>query len=377
MKVAILTQPLHINYGGNLQAFALQAVLKKYGHEVETINYIWAEKNSLWVLMSFIKHFLISRKFVFSYTDNEMYNIAKEHKEFITKNIKLSTKIKNIDQLRKYFMENSFDAVIVGSDQVWRKDYSPRIESFFLDFLEDNLNIVKISYAASFGISKWDLSQDLTEKFHKLIKLFNFISVREDTAVELLKNNLDANSIEVLDPTLLLNEDDYKIFLNKKNDSPYIFSYILDHTERKEAVLNIIKNNLNIDILNILPLKNKKDKIFLTSNDYSNYTYKSVEDWLSGIKYSDFVVTDSFHGMVFSILFKKQFIVIANNERGVSRFTSLLSKLNLMNRLILDFNDINFKDIYDCPINYTVVNKKLEQERKKSLEFLMKSTSSK
>lgn len=375
MKIAILTQPLHINYGGNLQAFALQSVLKKCGHEVETINYPWPKKNSLWVVLSFIKNYIYSRKFIFSYTSEEMYIISKEHRNFIDNNIELSSEIINSKYLKKYFLESNFDAVIVGSDQVWRKEYSPCIESFFLDFLEDNSNIIKISYAASFGISQWNFSQSLTKKIYTLIRLFDYISVREDTGVELLRNHVGVNSIQVLDPTLLLTEKDYEKFLKKTNKKSYIFSYILDSTESKTKFLNIAKNNLGIDVLNILPVKNKKDKLFLSSDDYSYYMYKSVEEWLSGIKYADYIITDSFHGMVFSILFKKQFVVLANKERGVSRFTSLLGKLGLMDRLILDLENINITNIFENSINYSGVDEKLSIERDKSFDFLMQSIS--
>lgn len=375
MKIAILTQPLHINYGGNLQAFALQMVLKKSGHEVETINYPWPKKNELWVTLSFIKNYIYSRKCTFSYTSKEMYKISKEHRNFIDKNIKLSPEIVNTQQLKNYFSKNDFDAVIVGSDQVWRKEYSPCIENFFLDFVKDHSNLIKISYAASFGVSEWNYSQLLTKKIYTLIRLFDHISVREDTAVALLKNNLDINSTQVLDPTLLLTEKDYAQFLKKKSEESYIFSYILDSTESKKKFLDIVKNNLGTDILNILPAKSKKDKLFLRSEDYSSYMYKSIEEWLTGIKYADYVVTDSFHGMVFSILFKKQFIVLANKERGVSRFTSLLGKLDLMDRLIQDFDSIDIVNIFKKSIDYSSVDKKLSMEREKSFDFLMQSIS--
>lgn len=371
MKVAILTQPLHVNYGGTLQAFALQKVLKNMGCHVETINYRSKEGSDLRKLLSAFKQ-ILKCKNRFQFNSRQLKEIQEQHKKFISSYINLSFEINNLDQLSAYFLNKKFDAVVVGSDQVWRADYSPRIESYFLDFLEKDKVIKKISYAASFGLEKWCFSQELTLKLAEYAEDFHSISVRENSAVELCKQNLNVIAHQVLDPTLLLDRNDYIKLLNDnepKNNNK-IFRYILDMTKDKQNIVNKISEQLgNKQVFITQPLKKHKDKFIL--NDLSDYVYPSIESWIKSFDEADFIITDSFHGTVFAIIFNKPFISIKNKERGNSRFESLLKIFELEDRLVTDVENIDISSLAD--IDFERVNQIREQKVKESLSWLKRA----
>lgn len=369
-KIAILTQPLHINYGGTLQAYALQKVLKDMCFDVETINYRTKKSSTFRKLLSTIKQVLEGTN-KFQFTTVELKKIRLLHNNFIASNINTSSEINTLQELKKYFCNKSFDAVIVGSDQVWRVDYSPRIESYFLDFLYEDKKIKKISYAASFGLDKWDFSQNLTNKLIKYIKEFDALSVREDSAVKLSKENLDVGVDHVLDPTLLLEHDDYiKLFNEEKSENTgKIFSYILD--ENKIKIIQKISEHLGgKKVFKKQPIKKSKNEFFVA--DLTDYQYPSIESWLKAFNDATFIVTDSFHGTVFSIIFNKQFISIKNKERGNSRFESLLKIFELEDRLI-DDNEKCIEEIISKKINYDKINLRLNTLREYSKTWLLKS----
>lgn len=370
-KIAILTQPLHTNFGGTLQAYALQKVLKNMGHEVETINYRSKEASDLRKLLSAFKQ-IFKCSDIFQFNSKQLEKIQAQHKKFISSYIDLSVEINNVDQLSAYFLNKKFDAVVVGSDQVWRADYSPRIESYFLDFLELSTPIRKISYAASFGLDTWNFSKEMTLKLAEHAGNFNSISVRENSAVGLCKQNLNVAAQQVLDPTLLLDRNDYIKLLNnnKPKNNNKIFRYILDMTEHKQNIVNKISEQLGGKQVFInQPLKKHKDKFIL--NDLSDYVYPSIESWIKSFDEADFIITDSFHGTVFAIIFNKPFISIKNKERGNSRFESLLKIFGLEDRLVTDIIDLDISSLTD--IDFERVNQIREQKVKESLSWLKRA----
>jgi len=370
MKIAILTQPLHTNFGGTLQNFALQRVLKEMGHTVETIDYDWGQASDLKKILSFCKNYFLGKKPNLFFFNSELDYISKKHNLFISHNIFLSNKILDTSTLVNYFEEKKFDAVIVGSDQVWRVAYSPKIENFFLDFLIGNKEIKKIAYAASFGLDEWQFSAEDTFYIKNLIKEFNYISVREDTAVTLCKNFLDLDVEHVLDPTLLLKKDEYiKLFDCTKFSRGGIFSYILDNNEDKIEKIDLLCKTLDKKSFICMPKKTKKEKIFI--NNREDYVYPNIEEWIGSFYKADYVITDSFHGTVFSIIFNKPFIAISNNERGATRFKSLLNFFNLEDRLVDAKDEIDVSMIFK-PINYEFINDKISGLKRTNMKKIQK-----
>src|SRR5690554_6190219 len=188
MKIAVLTQPLHDNYGGLLQAYALKEVLQAMGNEVVIINRKSPQPSMLKILLSRIKNSLLGkpkREKVFL-TENQKMAISKHTNKFRKKYIpNLSELITNDDGM-KSLNSLGFNAYVVGSDQCWRPKYSPKISNYFLDFLDTDLKTKRISYAASFGVSDWEFSEKDTKICKELMRKFDAISVRENSAIDLV-----------------------------------------------------------------------------------------------------------------------------------------------------------------------------------------------
>lgn len=374
-KIAILTQPLKTNYGGILQNFALQKVLISLGYSPITIDRHYIKHPRLKLMLSRLKRRVIN---TIKGTEQKMFSnkdlryISQNSTNFIEKHIVRTQQVSTTEELIKHFKANIYSTIIVGSDQTWRPMYSPNIYNYFLDFLEANSKIKKISYAASFGTDQWEFTEEQALKSKELISLFDAISVREDSGIKLCENYLNTESELVLDPTLLLSIDDYIATFKDDYPSfiPYnkgLYTYVLDRDNEKELIIENLEKELNLKEYRSQP---KVSLMHPISNDVNDYVYPKVEEWIRGFYTADFVITDSFHGTVFSILFNKPFIAIANKERGASRFTSLLKQLGLEDRLIYTMEDLKATEIYKNQIEYSEVNKKLKFLKEKSLMFL-------
>lgn len=284
----------------------------------------------------------------------------------------VSKDIDTTTELKEYFGIKKYNAVIIGSDQTWRPMYSPNIYNYYLDFLEEDKQLRKIAYASSFGMDFWEYSEKETITVRKLVKNFDAISVRERLGVDLCKEYLGTDSELVLDPTLLLEREDYIALFDDENRQKRdgIFSYMLDIDADKQNFLANVSKYLEKNVFYNQPKRAMSDSIKFTHIE--DYKYPSLESWLSSFYDADFVITDSFHGTVFSIIFNKPFLTIINSERGASRFYSLLGQLGLENRIISDIKNIELEKI-DEKIDYNKVNEKIDELRAKSIEFLFRN----
>jgi polysaccharide pyruvyl transferase WcaK-like protein len=376
MKIGILTQPLHNNYGGLLQAYALQKILKDMGHEPVTLDIRAPEINTSYKLLRSIGSRVI-RKYIlqqaidsvipFVPTSKEKQIIGQHSAKFVSENIQttdplIANKIKHSDL-------TPFEAFIVGSDQVWRPAYSPNIFTFFLDFIPEKTKIKRIAYAASFGVDYWEFNQKQTTVCRKLAGKFDAISVREDTAVELCRNYLKVEAFHLPDPTLLLSSEEY-IQLTTKEQIPSqknsLMMYVLDKSQEKKAIVKKIQNQLNLPVNSVMPSKTLSKE---NRKDVDQCIFPPVSQWIKGFYDADFVVTDSFHGTVFSIIFNKPFISIANSQRGTTRFTSLLKLFGLENRLIVNESEVT-PELIKAPIDYEQINKIREEKKVQAFRFL-------
>ena len=366
MRICILTQPLQTNYGGLLQAYALQTVLKRVGHEVWTEDRRENRDNLLGVLKNNAKILLGPiRKFYYP-TISEKKIISKNTNFFIQKYINTTCPIYSTN--KSLFGEYNFDAFIVGSDQVWRPMYSYGIYNYFLDFTIGK-NVKRIAYAASFGTDQWEFTPEQTAVCSELAKQFDAISVREDSAIGLCRQYLNINAVQLPDPTLLLDKNDYLEII--KNDRPEnshsggILTYILDDSEIKRSVVQKVSSKLKLNSFSVMPQAQFKD---VGKKGIEKCIYPPVAEWLQGFADADFVVTDSFHGTVFSIIFNKPFISIANGKRGTSRFTSLLKTFGLEDRLI--YSDKDLKGCLFSDIDFAEINIVHKKKREEALKFL-------
>ncbi|WP_371192493.1 polysaccharide pyruvyl transferase family protein [Glaciecola sp. SC05] len=367
MKIGILTLAIAENYGGTIQAVALYRLLQSKGHDVVLIYkvpYIPIWKSLTKKLLLKIPFHNIANLKTFNELEKERLKRKAFHRPFIKNEIlNISDDLRTKKDLQDFATRERFDAVIVGSDQVWRKDYidDKFYQSFFLDFITGTMTR-KISYAASFGKDYWEGSND-EEDISKLLHDFTAVSTREASGTLICKNTFNYHdAVHVLDPTLLMNKEFYLEKIIANYDTPKSFdggllTYVLDEAKEKHKMITHLKNTFGLDSVN-----------HLKGFDKSGVTY-TVPEWLRSFACADYVITDSFHGMVFSIIFEKDFTVVGNANRGLDRFTSLLSLLGLMDRLVFTYDDLQ-NDKQES-IEYKKVNKLLEVNRKLSLSFLL------
>ena len=369
MKIGILTLPLHTNYGGILQAYALQTVLERMGHEVEVLDKPEQMHRPLWRnAMTFAKRFAL-RAFGKNVSLNYQkdYNIRERAKRRYTKAfIQKYIRRRIIDRYGN-ISPNDYDAIVVGSDQVWRRRYMPGndVRIAYLEFTK-GWDIKRIAYAASFGVDTWEYNPKDTKNALKAIQRFDAVSTREKSGVDLCKNYLDYTSaIQVLDPTMLLDKRDYEKLI-EQSDQTYkpdgnLMLYILDYTEGKREFVNKVAKKLNLRPFDT----NSKYEVKGASLD--EIVQPPVEQWLRSFRDSSYVITDSFHACVFSILFHKPFIVIGNKSRGLARFQSLLSLFEMEDRMLIDTYDVS---LCNKDINWEKVDSKLDKLRADSKSFL-------
>lgn len=369
MKIAIITLPIKTNIGGILQAYALQTTLTDLGHEVEVLDKPHYYRMPLWKMFFLFpiravkKYFLHDNQGIFrEYVHNKNFPIISQNTETFVKKYLNRREVANLAEVK----QGEYEGFVLGSDQVWRRMYYETIEPVYLDFASA-WNVKRIAYAASFGAKDWTYSEQETLNCQLLISKFDAVSLREDDGVTLVKNHLHyKNAVHVLDPTMLLDLSQY-IGLFKAANTPRskgsLLKYVLDANDAKNQVVNNVALHLQLAPFSVA------SEFYEQKVSAKMRIQPAVETWLRGFYDAEFVITDSFHATVFSILFQKQFIVIGNEKRGLSRFYSLLSMFGLSDRLILNPSD-NYIDVIDKKINYSVVNSILEIKKKESLAFL-------
>lgn len=373
MKIGILTLPLHTNYGGILQAYALQTVLERMGHEVDVLS---CPKRfhtlPLWKIFPCIVWRIIKKIFV-----NDHITILKERR--IRKNYPYFSRftrrfINEYIHVRilyswKDIAESDYDAYVVGSDQVWRPRYfcwmwQSTMANAFLLFTK-GWHVKRIAYAASFGVDKWEYSEMESLDCQEMAAMFDAISVREYSGLQLCFDKLKVKAKHVLDPTMLLDREDYiRLFVQSgaPQSNGNLLVYFLDDNNQKRCLVDRISKEKDL-----VPFcTNSK-----IENANANSEQQSVENWIRGFYDAKFVVTDSFHACVFSIIFRKPFIAIGNKERGLDRFSSLLDIFNLKSNLLLEISDYN--PSYDYGVHDSCV-KNLITMREYSMNFLFLNT---
>lgn len=374
MKIGILTQPLHNNYGGLLQNYALQQVLKGIGHEPVTID--WNATSSLREKLWRIKQnnlfklgFKGVKKPLYYPNRTDEAVISRNTDYFISKYISKTQTITSESEFSKVARGLNCGAFVVGSDQVWRPGYNGFPKAMFLDFT-DGMKVIRIAYAASFGTSVWEFSAELTKDCARLAKKFDLITVREKSGLNLCREHFGVEATWVLDPTMLLNREDYEkvVFLEKEPKSEgTLFHYILDPNDEKKSLIEKVADEMNMKPFTIMPKYQAENR---TKEDVKkrieDCVFPSVTSWLRAFMDAEMVVVDSFHGAVFSIIFNKPFWVIANAERGNARFESLLGLYGLEDRMISPGDKVDFTK----EIDWMRVNAIREREKKRCIDLL-------
>ena len=361
MKIGILTLPFNNNYGGYLQAYALITVLKEMGYEVELIYRRNDRRRKLSLLWSIIKNCIkiaIGKKVVSFKGKPEVEYRYRGGKmlTFVDKYIEPKTKpFYSSDEMYQY-ISRELDMIIIGSDQVWRPDYGQKhVQDFFLTELPSQ-GPKRISYAASFGLDFPCYTEKEIKECGKAIFNFDAISVREIRGVDIIREfgwKVKADPIVVLDPTFLLPKEHYSSLLLESSSvtKGKIFSYVLDLNNDTNSIVEELSKQTGLEVYNIIDTERWLRK---------DYIMPSLEDWLVGIRDADFVVTDSYHGTVFSIIFNKPFITKQNSSLGSTRFESILKRIGLEGRLIQ--NSAQVKSALSEDIDWNQVTNILTKE---------------
>lgn len=352
MRICILTFHRAQNYGAVLQAYALQKKIEELGYTCDILDYRCEKIENSYKLFGVKSP---SPKNVVSMLLHLPFNIKKEksfakfRKQFLRISEEIYTR-QNIANSNK-----EYDVFIVGSDQVWNGDLTGVDRTYFLDFVKERKT--KIAYAASVG--KEGFALEMKELIRDNLNSFSAVSVREEDTIELLHKITNTEIECVMDPVFLQSQDFWNNLVSpRKIKEKYIFLFELhEHDASKYAVE--LANKMHMKV------------VYVPNGLRSQLNAEKVEsplvnEFLSYIKYAEYVVTDSFHAAAFSIIFHKNLHVLLKTElKGLnSRLTSLLNKLGLIDRIV-EPGKICIKEI-----NYDFVEAKLEDERSKSLEFL-------
>ena len=345
MKIGILTFHCAKNYGAVLQTLALCSKLKSMGYnDLYLIDYrpqLIANDNNKKVGARINK--LIFDKFVKKYLPP------------------LTQQYTNSSEIKKN--PPDMDVYIVGSDQVWNPDFWQENDfTYLLDFAGDEK--IKISYAASFGKEQIDFQKKDTEKIVELLGRFNDVSIREKSGRKILNDKFNISAKQVLDPTYLLDEQDYRKIFNlkptTKKNSLLCFKFSKDKSFYK--FLQKIKKEKQLDI-----------KIIDRPRFYRGLhfcPYPAPRKWIKLFLEAEYILTDSFHGLAFSIIFKKKIIILPYQIKRFTRIKELLEFLKLTDRIFMNYNDILESNNWMQNINYEEVNKALNNLRYESSLFL-------
>lgn len=367
MNIALVIFRIGPSHGSILQTYALKTCIERFGHNVTIIDRQTKVPFTRVIIRAI---FNLKAKLKGNYKGPIFYRggrpkvIMKNLDRFVDKYLSKCMQTVYSDQdLIDIQKKNKFDAFIVGSDQTWRPKYVSNIYYYYLDFVK-NKHVKRIAYAPSFGTDNWEYSKEEELRCKQLVQKFDAVSVREKTAVILCKAHFNIETTWVLDPTMLLEKEDYEKIIKKDNDKNKTLAFsILDNSKTKEDIVDRVCKELHLTPHRVNARDERQDACL------QDRICPGIDTWLSGIMNSSFVVADSFHATVFAIIFNKPFITIGNMNRGLSRFQSLLSSFDLNDRLITTPEEINEKLLKER-IDWGRINYVMSEYRKTSIQFL-------
>lgn len=359
MKIAIVTLHRVYNYGSALQAYATQKVFEKRGHSIQIIDYVTPQRTK-WKLF-WGKGAENQNGIAYRFAKIGSFILKeKTFGRFVRIKLNLTKKYITAEDLEKD--PPKADVYVTGSDQTWNSQFNEGIDrGFFLDFLPEKDR--RLAFVASFGKTKLDVNEISETK--RLLSRYEKISVREDSAVQIISDLGFEAPVQLVDPTLMLEKREWvEIASPRLVKEPYLILMLLynedNHTTEYARKLADEKGLKLVKISWEMKKPPMVDQLF---------THRSPADFLSLFHHADFVVTNSFHGLAFSINLEKQFIVVPRNEFN-SRIESLLKLTGLENRLVSVETQLS---VASEQIDYQPVRAQLMIERKRAEEFIEKA----
>ena len=337
-KVNLLTIHFGNSYGAVMQTYATCKLLEDAGHTVTVINLTTPKRKTKKLSLNYIKSAI--RDYTFNRFKKKCFSPMTQEGYSINE-----CRIPDADY------------TVVGSDQVWNRDITGRFgKTFFLDFVNDRQK--KISLSSSFGKSTWNEDKEYTEGVKKELEKFTALSVREHTAVDILRDTFGFESVQLLDPTLGYGKFEHLIFNNTPTEQ--IYPFLLNTS--KEAIKRAE-----------LIAKETATPIFKHTSYTATFEY-SPRHWLTNIHNAKFVITDSFHGLALSIIYHKNFFVFCADPKKFTRLQSLLQLISYEDRFVTSEEDfLKRKEQLMQPIDYTRVDAILKKEQEKYREFIRKN----
>lgn len=360
MKIGIITFHNSDNYGAVLQTFALKSVLDNLEHDVRIIDYICKNKKEIYRILRINKNLGLKYN-VRAVLDVPFRKLKKIRVDKFTKENYRLTK-NTFDESYKIKESNlNYDMYICGSDQIWNYENTKFDKTYFLDFVQEDYK--KMSYAASFGVS--EIKSKYINEYKQLLNNIKYISVREKTGENIIKNITNRECEVVLDPTLLLDKKFWITKCNKLKNKHmnYILLYSLHNSKEIYRISKQISEKTGYKVLKI-----NTNGIKDLASGLKNIVPGPLE-FVNLINNAKYVVTDSFHGTAFSINLNKNFFVYLGKEiKNNSRIQDLLYKCDLTDRIVTEKAKFNLSNI-----DYTYADDKLNEERKKSINFIENS----
>lgn len=360
MKTGVVTFHSAHNYGATLQAWALQKALKKLGTEPCIVNYHPDAIDRLYAVpplntaakrMQYLKKREVRRR------RKKLKVKYAKYQAFLRGNFKLAGDYRNYEELAAN--PPGMDCYITGSDQVWNPDHTGGYDpAYLLEFAEENSR--RISYAASIGRERFPAQY--RENYAKALARFDAVSVREQSAAGAVREAAGLSPAVVLDPTLLLEREEYEeIKMPAERGERYILVYMME-TNRK-----LVQLADSISVATGLPvIQRKPGKIF--RNELDSFYTDTPGEFLGEMEKAEYVITNSFHGTVFSIIYERPFVSMLHSQTG-SRTIDLLNSLGLESHILYEARD--FKDMKQFDIeNPKELRKRIGQLRSESLDFL-------
>lgn len=364
LKIKTITCHDVYNHGASLQAYALQRYLSERGYEVEIIDY------KPWYLSNHYNFRAINNSKYDYFLIRSLYKLAKLPSRLISLKRKFAFDRFRKEQLRltsKCYASNDqlkadcpeADVYIAGSDQIWNTLFeNGKDPAFYLDFV--TVDKKRLSYAASFATEK--IVNGYEDFVKEKVEALDFISVREQQGVELLRKLEVNNAVQVVDPVFLLTQHQWNDFASFTYIEKYLLVYDTEKSETLKQISITLAKKLNLKIFSVgsLPL----------SYANRNFHQTGPVEFVSLIKNAEYVISNSFHGTAFSLIFHKNFCVINRSEAINSRMLSLLQSLGIENRLI--GSSVNIEEIIKL-INFKQVQAKLDELIDHSKMFLTQS----
>lgn len=359
-RVGIITYHRAYNYGSALQAFALNYFLRKNNHKVETIDYRTKAQDDIYRIFTPVRSLLdLFRNIQTLFMYRKMTVHKKRFDQFIAEFIPVTEQIETRTELDE--LNERFDYFVVGSDQVWNARCPDFTDAYLLSFVRDKSKC--ISYAASIGTNQ--IIPSLRSNFTKHLTDFQAISMREQQGAVEIETVLGKSVKTVLDPVFLLDRDEWSLVENPnyKLKEPYILCYFIGDIPGMRAIAKEMKARTKLNLVVIF--KNLRDYLYPCKKKYD----AGPKEFVSLINGAEYVYTNSFHAIAFSLIYHKRFWVYTSPSRcesgSQSRIYNLLETLQLQERII----DHIPTDL-DCEIDFPRVDSRINSLKTDSINFL-------